>query len=373
MCRAWPVAVALSLLAAHGVAGQTLDTAHLHRRADSLLVLWREANTLGEVQQAVRDVRRQKSAQITRATAALRGEHPVQAGDLIVVADYPDSIPLREAVARAWGMLSTTYGGSATALVAQPIRLTVVFDERQLVTDGRRVPHRVTVDELERTLLGMTGQPRVDARFSRWLGNTVHPVFDTAAERGAVYLQLVTAGASAATACFQGSIAGCTTALQLSEDSEFYLTVYDAAQRRGAVASGRTADMLGPTERATYVRCVDDHVDSACVEFLRGMPLPQIPQPLNFQARNLLVSTAVQLGGAGAYDRLMADTSAPVIGRLERAANQPIDRVVTTWRAAVIAGRPPATAVSPGEGLLAVGWMGLIAFGAIRSTRWRLT
>ena len=374
MCkRVLAVLVALVLTASTGAAGQTLDTARLHHRADSLLALWRQANTLGQVQQAVRDVRRQRGAQVTRATALLRGENPVRAGELMVIADYPDSIPLRDAANQAWNVLSTTYGGAAAQLVTQPIRLSVVFSIRAVVTNGRRVPHSVTVDELERTLLGMAAQPRVDGRFSRWLGNTVHPVLDTAAERGATYVQLVTAGSAAATACFQGRLDGCSAALQLPEDSEFYRTVYDADQRRGAVAAARTRDVLDPTERATYSRCVDIRVDSACVDFLRGLPLPQIPQPLSFQARNLLVSTALQLGGTGAYDRLMADTTAAVTVRLARAANGPIDHVVATWRANVIAARPPATAVAAGDGLLAIAWVGLIAFGAIRSTRWRLS
>lgn len=367
------VLVVLSLPLARRAAGQALDTASLHHRADSLLALWRQANTLGEVQQAVREVRRQRSSQVTRATAALRGEHPVQAGNLMVVADFPDSIPLRAAADRAWHILSTTYGGAAAPLVAQPIHISVIFSERQVVTNGRRVPHKVTVDELARTLIGMAGQSKVDARLARWLGNTVHPVLDTVMERGAVYVQLVTAGSAAATACFNGALAGCAAALQLSEDSLFYLTVYDARQRRGSVAGARSREFLDPTDRATYIRCVDDRVDSACVDFLRGLPPQQIPQPLTFQARNLLVSTAEAMGGPGAYDRLVADTTAPIVTRLERAANAPVDRIVGAWRAQIVAARPLATQVPMGDAAVALGWVGLIAFGAVRSTRWRLS
>jgi hypothetical protein len=372
--RVGALVLALSVFAGREMAAQVLDTAQLHTKADSLLSLWREADALGEVQQAVRDARHQRATQVTRATAVLRGEHPVRAGDLMIIADYPDSIPLVAAATRAWSILSTTYGSQATSLVAQAIRLTVMFSNRQMMrsTAGRRVPRNVTVEELERTLLGMAGQPRVDARFSRWLGNTPHPVFDTAADRASVYVQLVTAGSTAATSCFSGSITGCAAALQLAEDSEFYLTVYDAAERRAAVAGARSRDVLEPTARATYAHCVDDAADSACIDFLRGITLPQIPQPLTFEARNLLVSTTEVMGGPGAYDRLMADTTAPVITRLERAANAPIDKVVATWRANIIAARPRATHVPARDVLLAVGWTGIIAFGAIRSTRWRL-
>ena len=373
--RVLALVLAFSVPAVGGVRAQVLDTVHLHHQADSLLALWREANALGVVQQAVRAVRHQKATQVTRATAAGRGEHPVRAGALMVIADYPDSIPLQSAAKDAWDVLSTTYGSQATVLAAQPIRLAVVFGEQGGVASptSRRVPRKVTENELERMLLGMTGQPKVDSRFSRWLGNTVHPVLDTAAERSGAYDQLVMAGSTAATNCFKGGIDGCIKVLQVPEDSLFYLTVYDAAQRRGTVAAARSPDMVEPAEHATYSHCVDDHVDSACIEFLRGIPLGQIPQPVNFEVRNLLVSTALSLGGPGAYDRLMEDSTAPVSTRLERAANAPLERIVGTWRADVMAARPVVTGVAAGDAAVVVGWVGLIAFGAIRSTRWRLS
>jgi hypothetical protein len=374
MCsRVLALVLACGLPAVGAARAQVLDAAHLHHKADSLLALWREADALGVVQQTVRAVRHQRSARLTRATALRRGENPVGAGDLMVIADYPDSIPLREATRRAWGVLSSTYGSQASALTAQPIRLAVMFSDRQVVTAGRHVPHRVTVDELERTLLGMTGVPKVDSRFSRWLGNTVHPVLDTVADRAGAYDQLVTAGSTAATSCFKGVLEGCVDVLQIPEDSLFFLTVYDAAQRRGTVAATRSPDMIEPAEHEKYSHCVDDHVDSACIEFLRGIPLGQIPQPVNFEVRNLLVSTALSLGGPGAYDRLMADSTAPVATRLERAANAPLERIVGTWRSNVMGARPVGTGVAAGDAVIAVGWVGLIAFGAIRSTRWRLS
>ncbi len=376
MCsRVLALVLGCSVSAAGAVRAQVLDTVHLHRKADSLLALWREANALGVVQQAVRAVRHQKATQVTRATAVTRGEHPVRAGALMVIADYPDSIPLQGAATRAWEVLSTTYGSQAAALAAQPIRLAVVFGDREGVASptSRRVPRKVTEDELERMLLGMTGQPKVDSRFSRWLGNSVHPVLDTIADRVGAYEQLVTAGSTAATSCFKGGIEGCVDVLQIPEDSLFYLKVYDAAQRRGTVAASRSPDMVEPAEHARYSHCVDDHVDSACIEFLHGIPLGQVPQPVNFEVRNLLVSTALSLGGPGAYDRLMGDSTAPVSTRLERAANAPLEKIVGTWRSNVLAARPVATGVAAGDAAIAVGWVGLIAFGAMRSTRWRLS
>ncbi|HEX4561571.1 MAG TPA: hypothetical protein VH113_07035, partial [Gemmatimonadales bacterium] len=330
--------VLIVALPAGAVAGQAVDTARLHYRADSLLTLWRQANTLALAQHAVRDVRHQRAAQVSRTTAAIRGENPVQAGDLMVIADYPDSIPLREAATRAWSILSSTYGHRASSLVQQPIHLTVVFSARQhvLVASGRRVPHGASVDELERTLLGIAGQPAIDPRLSNWLGNTVQPVFDTGATRSNVYVQLVTAGSIAALNCFQGAPASCVTALQLSEDSDFVLTAFDAAGRRQAAARSSARSRLEPADLPAFTRCVDERVDSACVAFLRALGQAQIPRPLGVEARNLLVSTALEMGGAGAFDRLTGDSTASVSERVSLAAGASIDRVVDTWRSNVM-------------------------------------
>jgi hypothetical protein len=358
-----------------GAAGQALDTARLHHRADSLLVLWRQANTLALAQQAVRDVRHQRATQVSRTTAAIRGENPVQAGDLMVIADYPDSIPLREAATRAWSILYSTYGHRASSLVQQPIHLTVVFSVGLHIpaANARRVPHSASVGELERTLLGLAGQPAIDRRLSNWLGNTVQPVFDTSATRSNVYVQLVTAGSIAARNCFQGSQASCVTALQLSEDSDFFLTAFDAAERRQAVARSSARSRIEPADLPAFTHCVDDRVDSACVVFLRALGWTQIPRPLGVEARNLLVSTALEVGGAGAFDRLTGDSAASVSERLSRTAGAPIDRVVQTWRSNVMAARPPRSGVPLGAALLTLGWAGLFATGAARSTRWRLS
>jgi len=375
MCDRRVAAFAIALLLPFPAGAQTLDTARLHHRADSLLALWREANTLGEVQQAVRALRHQRAAQVTRATAALRGEHPVQAGGLMVIADYPDSIPLAAAAARTWAILSRTYASHAGPLVVQPIRLTVVFPDRRVPAGppGRRVPRNVSSDDLERTLLALAGEPAIDKRFVAWLGNPVEPVLDTAAERSNAYVQLVTAGSAAATRCFEGDVGACATALQLREDSDFYLSAYDPAQRRAVAAGARSRTVLDPAALALYSRCVEDAVDSACIDFLRGLGPSQVPRPLEFGARNLLVSTALSLGRDGAYDRLAADTTAPVIARLERAANAPIDQVVAAWRASIIAARPRPPRVPVRDTLLALGWTAVLATGALRSTRWRLT
>jgi len=360
-------------LAARIAGAQSAGTRALTRRADSLLALWRDASTLAEVQLDLQAARQHTAGEVTRSTASVLARRPVQTGHLMVIATEPDSIPLRAAVASVWTALERTYGRLADSLTARPLRLSVVSSDRRPVTnpDDRRVAAGLSVDELVRTLLGMVGQPLTDARFSRWLGGRVQVMLDTGLVRSAAYLELA-AGSRAGRACFAGVPAQCAAALELDEDSTFFLTAYDANDRRQAVMAARRPDMVEPAEQALYRQCVDRYVDSACAAFLGSLGREWVPRPLTEDARDLLVATALDLGGPEAYGRLMADSTAPVSARLARAAGVPAAVVVARWRAGILAARPAGHGI-PWSGTLAtLGWVALLATAAVRSTRWRL-
>lgn len=366
-------AILLLGLAGRGLVAQNLDTAQLRHRADSLLRLWREANTFARVQVSLDDARRQGTARATRATAAIRSERPVQRGGLMVIASEPDSIPLQETVPRTWAALRATYGSRADSLASQPVHIIVINSEREPVVEARarRVPAHIAPDLLERTLLGLIGSPRADGRLSRWLGGAVHVLLDTARARSETYMQLVTGGV-AARACFRGDLNRCADALELPEDSTFYLTTFNAAERREAVARARQPDVLEQVPRAQYTQCVNHADDSACVHFLQALGRDQVPRPLDGNARDALVFTALAMGGDSAYDRLVQDTTAPVVKRLEHAARAPVAAIVSRWRHDVLAARPSSPSVPLRETVFALGWVGLLTAGAVRSSRWRL-
>jgi len=238
-------------------------------------------------------------------------------------------------------------------------------------SDDRRVTAHLSLDDLERTLVSMVGEPLTDARFSRWLGGRVQPVLDTARSRSDAYLQLAV-GSRSGRACFGGDLAQCAVALELNEDSTFYLAAFDVNERRQAVVESRPIGMVDAVEQVPYRRCVDQRVDSACVAFLSSLGRDQVPRPLTEDARNLLVATALDLGGPGAYDRLMADSTAAITARLARAAGGPIDTVVARWRSAILSARPSDHGIPLSGALFTVGWVALLATAAVRSTRWRL-
>ena len=362
------------LVLAHGAAAQQTSIPALQRRSDSLLALWREASRFAQVQQESHAAKVTSSTTTTRATAAERGMRPVQVGGLMILSDAPDAIPLRGATERAWSILDRTYGGAATALTARPLRLHVIRRQRPSarMAESREVFDDISAEVLTRTLLAMVGEPRPDSALRVWLNGGVRPLIDTAATRTAAYVQLVMSPSRASRSCLAGDLAGCRAALQLTDDTAFFLTVYDAADRRAAVAGARSPSILTPLERPIFNRCTVDRIDSACIDLLRGMGPGQVPRPLSDEARAFFISTVLGLGGAAAYDRLMANSTAALSDRIAGAGGMPLDSAVARWRAQLIAARPPAPNVPLRDGLLALGWMGILATCAARSTRWRV-
>jgi hypothetical protein len=80
---------------------------------------------------------------------------------------------------------------------------------------------------------------------------------------------------------------------------------------------------------------------------------------------------ARDVGGSDALPRFFADTGVAVVPRLEAAAGLPLDSLLGSWRASVLAHRPPATTTPLGTQWLAVVWVLGLAAVATRSTRWR--
>lgn len=92
---------------------------------------------------------------------------------------------------------------------------------------------------------------------------------------------------------------------------------------------------------------------------------------MNPATRISLLQHALELGGNGAYARFIE--AAPEIGsRLARAADHPLDEVMTGWRSAVQDARPRVHAGVARAGLWTLIWLAALGLLAMRSTRWRL-
>lgn len=114
--------------------------------------------------------------------------------------------------------------------------------------------------------------------------------------------------------------------------------------------------------RACYARDID-----ACVLALTGDAAPL----MNPATRMSLLQHALDLGGRGAYARLVADAPGTA-ERLAHASNRPLHDVMTTWRAAVQEARPRVHAGVARAGMWTMLWLLCLGLLSMRSTRWRL-
>ena len=80
---------------------------------------------------------------------------------------------------------------------------------------------------------------------------------------------------------------------------------------------------------------------------------------------------ALEAGGAGAFDRLTADTGRTLEQRLEAAAGVPVDTLLARWTASVAASIPGSPAPGGRETFLTMAWSAAVMVMAIRGSRWR--
>src|SRR6185436_15529109 len=176
----------------------------LQHRADSLAIVWRDAQLLVTIQDSLR--------RTTLPAAMERAE----AGSLVVLAD-PSRLPLKEATADAWQLLDGFYGDAARTIHNRPVVLRVVSALPRSSNRGSEItiPKTIARADLALAIARTAPVARPDPAFAGWLGMTVLPGFDPAREPRVVYVELVTAQAAVARRCFDGDEAACVDALEL--------------------------------------------------------------------------------------------------------------------------------------------------------------
>ncbi len=191
---------------------------------------------------------------------------------------------------------------------------------------------------------------------------------DTASWRNA-YIELATSPFSNVVSCYAGDLGACRLSMGLIGGSEPVTRWYDSSDRRILVSRYRGWVDAGR-------RCKELGNDSDCQEALRTAelrsPSTLFPAPpLSMSSRRMLVSMALELGGTGAYERLLTADSASTERRLVAASGVAWDSLLHDWRAAVFAARPKPTTISRTLGWTAFGWIVVLGALATRSSRWR--
>lgn len=194
----------------------------------------------------------------------------------------------------------------------------------------------------------------------------------------AVYRVLATFPSVANKRCFENGGRACLTALGLGLDDFPYDDWYSEAERRRLVASHyyvRRRDRIADTEEGRMLSaCLDVGDIPACDRFLGEAIYRSVSvAPLGHNdARPLLLYLALQAGGDGAWDRLVADPDMTPTEALEAASGLTAEELADQWHAWVMAQRPASHAGLGGTTLITV--LTILAFVALsmRSTKWRL-
>lgn len=278
---------------------------------------------------------------------------------------------------RAWPLLDATFGQAAALLddhlfVAQAERSSETIRPVAGRTNHGFVTTTVAEDIGDR-LVWQASQvlvARLDPALRAWMGGAIIPSAEPDRLLGGIYVELLMAPSPTTRGCFAGDIPACRDAFDLPPTPEPFRRWYGATERRLIVRQVVTGDDVHSI-RDLYEQCVTRGDDDACVRILQRQSPSAIPQPLSDATRIGLVGQALELGGRGAFSRLMAATGRPVDAQLAAAAGISTDSLLALWRTRVLAARPSPVTLNPRGAWMALLWglvFGLLAFG---STRWR--
>jgi hypothetical protein len=311
-----------------------------------------------------RQLARQRQAQLPVDT--------IRVGALVVFAPRSASRRIRPAADSAWRILSRFFGDRAQAAGATPVLVQYhgqpegEIPEQPLHATTVAIPAHVEVGWTAMILVNSL-EPAItkdaDPTLRDW-GLSAHTM--NSANPTLVYDELATAPWSSARACFLGRISSCRLALGISGHdpiSEWF----DETDRRHYVRRMVSREALP----GVYEACTQGGEDSSCDRLLRqGFGGPITP-PFSAHVRQLLLGMAIDTGGSGAFERLIATENQPLDARLAAAAGIPIDSLVGWWRGRVLAAHPKTVAADERAAWAAVGWGVLLIAIALRSSRWR--
>ena len=152
------------------------------------------------------------------------------------------------------------------------------------------------------------------------------------------FVDLFTAPALVARECAERDPARCRVALGLALVDDPPGTMYTEEDRR-VVARAWWGRRYATAEHPVNP-CASAPMTAACRTFAQSLAPEAWTRPLGRSARMAVLAVATEMGGAGAWGRLVADSTVPLAARIELAAGRPIGDVVSAWRSRVLASRP---------------------------------
>lgn len=340
--------------------------------------------TVQELEEA-RDSARQVFYQLIDSFPA-RQVDTVRVGTLTVLAEQPHVDLVRDATIEAWDRLSSELRSDTGFLRQKAIffptrgegRLPVVED----VVIGFPLGEDTPTGQIVAAIIGAADRILVNElsdRIAEWLpsaflyeltsGRRDPPV---APHLEWTYVRLATSTYSMDRGCFAGSMEACKHALWISEVHNPVTELYDQQERRRLVERLNQSRAVVFEIAALRHGCTALGHDSDCIEYLEAVPREMLPLPYTPGVRRSLMRTAIEVGGDGAYGRLVGAHKATVTDMLQSVSDLPVDSLVAEWYGATMEARPNPTTITPALGLSSAIWVFLFVLTATRSSRWRV-
>ena len=361
--RGTGVAVLLACIAGMSPARlEAQDAAPYRARVDSIAKLWQDA--------------RESAARVDSARRAATVVDTIIRGGLVVMTT-PEFRDLVDAATQlAWEQIGATLREDTTLMHGRAFYVVSTETEdpvpEQVQQEAEVIAYAegsTSEDVAMRIVHRLEGAAAtdLDEATQRFFGYQVVPLQPySSREWRWVYVELATSPWHLARACYLGDLGRCAEAFDLPAADDPPTAWYDAAERRGLI-----------TEYSSWTwkdrrrdQCVQAGSDEVCVELLRSLEEGALDPPLSLRARRSLTVTALELGGEGAYGRLLDPAGSAPLQRLTAAAAVPFDSLLSVWHARMLTARPRPTTITRLAGWTAFFWViAFAAFGA-RSTRW---
>ena len=400
-----PLVIPGAVLAQRGGAGSTAAPARLSPTAEVRRSYQALAESLRVAREADAEERRRQ-----RATP----RDTIRAGALLVASDSQWGAAARVGTHAARERLEFLFG--APRLEASLRDLAIVVATRDVRRTGlvRRDPEinafrgvvpartadylngdaHVLAGQIEQWIVvSMTAElsDHADKSLLRWRALPTPDSSLIAQVLASAYVDLTFAASIPARRCMAGDTSGCAIALGLvappmvldslfTRDDRralgrirfFVLHAGDKAGIRAGDGGPQPLSRVGSGAALTTPNpCEPVPATDACEAFVRGLPRHQWPAPMGNFPRDVLLFTAFDLGGAGAAGRLLADSTAPIVSRLESAARAPRDSLLREWRRRMLAARPAPMPVGGRDAILA--FAAIVLFVGAGLARWSRT
>jgi hypothetical protein len=353
----------VALLPAYAVSAQGWDARIREHRArvDSLELLYQQAR-----QRAEESERRERESRLDRRPVI----DTAFVGPMVILAQPSVVRRSTERFSEAWQHYEPLLGSSAARLrgvvflvsgdrpsvTLQSMRTRANHWEVALLSTLRREAER----EIALRAVGAPIHKLMPTEVQRWLGEI--PLGATQ-DPSRVYRELAMSTVASGQRCYRGELSACSALLALTDDT-LWVRHYTPDQLR---------QLLKTTYHSPRVyQCVQQRQDSTCIGIFSSPRGNTALMPLSPGARATLLHQAIRMGGAGALDRLLSDSTASVSGALANVARSDIDSVVSAWHDTIMESRPTASAGLGLSVIVTLMWVLIFTALALRSTRWRL-